>query len=94
MQILACLMPYNIREYKKIPLAVSKEERISNTDHYQSPEKCKGAFYFREKSHNRLCYGACALTMVFPTPFSDGGVVAQEPQFCWAIPILHINGSH
>lgn len=65
-----------------------------NTDHCQSAGKCKGHFTSGRKATIGYVYGSCPLTKVFPTPFSDGGVAVQVPQFCWAFPIMHRNGSH
>ena len=84
MQIFACLTSYNIREYKKILLAVSKEESevliLITINHLES---VGGHFTSGRKATTGYVYGACPLTMVFPIPFSNGGVVVQVRQFCW-----------
>ena len=84
MQILACLTSYNIREYKKILLAVSKEESevliLITINHLESVGR---HFTSVRKATTGYVYGACPLIMVFPIPFSNGGVVVQAPQLCW-----------
>ena len=86
MQILAYLISYNIREYKKIPLAVSKEESevliLITISHLES---VRGHFTSGRKATTGYVCGACPLTKVFPTPFSGGGVAVQVPQFCWGL---------
>lgn len=80
MQTLACLISYNIREYKKIPLTVPKEESeviiLTTVNQLLS---VRGHFTSGRKATTGYVYGACPLTRLFPTPFSDGGVAVQVP---------------
>ena len=73
-----------MRIYKKIPLTVPKEEsEVIILTTINQLESIRGHFTSGRKTTTGYVYGAHPLTMVFPTPFSDGGVVVQVPQFCW-----------